>query len=707
MPKSKNVYSELAMYSEKITKEDYKRLFDTIIKKNIPLFEFIDLSKIFSFSGFQIVVKRFNNTIKMYFGGRSIDAHQQAALFFPFKIDAPKELELNPSHFSLKTKFVSHINMFDFLIKEDVAEIRVKIMKLFGKYYGFGNFITQEGDRGILYLSNPTTFFEIDLEKNPQFYIELLDPIPKAVYLKSDDPIFEQDGITIGTDNFSAMQHSLIVGSSGTGKSKFIEILIRAMKKRHGHNLRVLVIDPHGEFSKTFEGEKVVDFVENYIEPFDIGKEKSPLITQLVAQLITSTISQENKYAERVVFYAVHMLAETDQLTLQNINLLLTDSAKRMEFSSACHNDEVRRFFDEEFQNIYLHHFNDAILPVINFIGEYQLYLGKAKKLETLEELLKNNVVTVVSFNPHFFGRKIIRFFAGAIINQIYMMAISEKLTMPTVLMVDEFPTVESRVTKDILAETRKFQLYMHVSAQYLGQLSKPVLDAIVSNVRNIISFKCTRDDAHFLVSMMEIKVEEFFKKKTSPSELEESKKEMFLKLHPRECIVRLFDGAKYILPMKVKTVDLDIWRNMKSSNQRSSQSPPQYPPPSVSSPSSTSSSSPAPRSYVPPIETEQKKEPLQEKEEPGEQEYKRYLQEKEEKELENEPPLVPPMDEESTEKETIEKQIEKITGKTHSSGKTASKQKEKGEKAEKGKKSTKEKSQEEDSSNPFRNREI
>jgi hypothetical protein len=559
MKTAKGEYSELSIYSEKITKQDYEALFNRLIRKHIPVFETIDLSRILALGGFQIIIKRYNNTIKIFIGGES-NLYSQSALLFPFRVNPPKEVELMDSHFSPGIKFVSKTNLFDFLVKENVEEIRVKIFKI-GKFYGVGNFITKEGARKALFLSEPTKFLEIDLEKNPLFYIELLDPIPKAVYLKSEEPILEQDGVSIGVDNFSVFQHSLIVGSSGTGKSKFIEILIRAIKRKYS-DVRIVVIDPHGEFSKTFEGDEVVDFVNNYIEPFDVGKSKSPLITQLVAQLITSTIAQENKYAERVVFYSVHLLASVDQLTLENMNLLLTDSAKRMEFSSQCQNDEVRRFFDEEFQNIYLHHFNDAILPVINFIGEYMLYLGKARNLENLGDLLNRNKLTVVSFNPHFFGRKIIRFFAGAIINQIYMMAISEKLDKPTILIVDEFPTVESKVTKDILAETRKFNLYMHVSAQYLGQLSKPVLDAIISNVRNIIAFKCTREDANHLVSMMEIKVEEFFKKKTSPSELEESKKEMFLKLHPREAIVRLFDGARYILPMKVKSVDLETWRN-------------------------------------------------------------------------------------------------------------------------------------------------
>ena len=129
-----------------------------------------------------------------------------------------------------------------------------------------------------------------------------------------------------------------------------------------------------------------------------------------------------------------------------------------------------------------------------------------------------------------------------------------------TILIVDEFPTVESKVVKDIMAETRKFNLCLYASAQYLGQLSKPVLDSLISNARNIVSFKVTKEDARLLSSMMEIKVEEFFKKSVSPSELEESKREMFVKLHTQECIIRLFDGEKYILPMKVKTVDAGTW---------------------------------------------------------------------------------------------------------------------------------------------------
>ncbi len=594
---SKKKYSELSIYSPKISAQDYAHVFDQLIRKHAPLFEFLEFSRLFSLRGVSLVIKRYNNTVKIF----TEDAggiYAQSALLFPFRLNESKQVEfMQRNGPSFKMNFISSNKLFNFLVKEDAHEIHLRIVKFFGAYYGFGTFLDKNGRTGLLILSKPNKFLEIDLENNPLFYVELLDPVPKMIYLDSKEPIFSKDGINVGVDNFSPFQHSLIVGTSGTGKSKLLEMMIKSISRKYPDS-RIVVVDPHGEFSKTFQGEKVIDFIDNYVEPFDVGKSKSPLIAQLVAQLITSTIGQESRYAERVVFYSVHLLSSIDSLTMENINLLLTDSSKRMEFTAQCQNDEVKRFFDKEFQDIYMHHFNDAILPVTNFIGEYLLYLGAGRKREELASLISKNRITVISFNPHHFSRTIIKFFAGAIINQMYMLAIGEKLDKRTVLVVDEFPTVESKVVKDILAETRKFNLYMYASAQYLGQLSKPVLDSLISNVRNVISFKVTKEDARLLSSMMEIKVEEFFKKAVSPSELEESKREMFVKLHTQECIIRLFEGEKYILPMKMKTVDVDNWRKTwePTSTRPPMNLPPKPPsaPPPAKPPSSQAGGKPA-----------------------------------------------------------------------------------------------------------------
>lgn len=555
---------ELHLYSEKVEEEDIKNLFNKIVKAKFPLFGFLSTSDLMSINAFQLVIKRDHNTVKFYI--REKDTLQAISpLIFPFRLCDPSLVNSSEGSF-LPFPRLYFINgakhdLLDFILKESIEELKINITKIAGGFLASGTAIDKNKHKGKVLVVNPAKFLKINLEKNPSIYIELLEPIPKRIATASQFPIFEETGMTLGVDNYDPLQHTLIAGTSGSGKSKAIYVLLKAINAKYGDNVRIIMVDPHGEFAKLMPDSKIINFIDNYIEPLDVGKEKSPMLTQLIAQLITSSIGQENKYSERVLFYSVYLLSAINKLELNNISLLLTDSSAKAEFVSMCDNDEVKRFFDEEYNDIQIHHFNSAILPILNFIGEYQLYLGKEKTREALLEVLNNNRTTIVAFDPKFFGRRMISFLAGAIINQMYILAITGKLQdKPTILVVDEFPRVETRVTRDILAETRKFNLFTYLSCQYLGQLSKDVMDSIVSNVRNIIAFKINKQDATMLSSIMEIKIEEYFKKHRSTTELEESKKEMFVRLNQRECIVRLFDGSRYMLPMKLRIVDAKKW---------------------------------------------------------------------------------------------------------------------------------------------------
>ncbi|MFH1393696.1 MAG: DUF87 domain-containing protein [Candidatus Micrarchaeota archaeon] len=555
---------EMHLYSAKVGDEDIKNFFNLVVKAKFPILGFISFSDIFSPNALGLVLKRKENTLKIFVKDKPC-LKNLSALIFPFRMCEATRLERSAGSFFPFPKFYfiggGRHDALDFILKADIEEISIGITKVLGRFIGIGSVTNTNGKKGITIIFSPQKFFRIDLEKNPSIYVELLEPLPKKMHMSSKYPVFEETGMSLGTDNYDPLQHSLIVGTSGAGKSKGLYILLKAIEARFRDNTRTVIIDPHGEFAHMMPHSGIIDFIKNYVEPLDVGQEKSPMLTQLIAQLISSAIGKENKYSERVLFYAIHLLVSLDKLELGEISKLLTDSSVKAEYVSMSENAEVKRFFDEEFNDIYIHHFNTAILPILNFIGEYQLYLGKEKKRANLLEMIKKNRITVISFNPHFFGRRMISFLAGAIINQMYIMAITGKLMdKPTVLVVDEFPRVETRVTRDILSETRKFNLYAYLSCQYLGQLSKEVLDSIVSNVRNIISFKVNRQDAAMLSSIMEIKVEEYFKKSRGQTELEESKKEMFVRLHQRECIVRLFDGVKYLLPMKLRMVDIKKW---------------------------------------------------------------------------------------------------------------------------------------------------
>ncbi|VVB58825.1 Type IV secretion-system coupling protein DNA-binding domain protein [Candidatus Anstonella stagnisolia] len=559
---------EVLLYTVNIKAGDVLNFFNQLTKTRLPLFGFIDFSDIFSTNPLNIYIERKLNTVHFYIKDRK-GMEETSMLVFPYKLSDPLEIERKKGSLFPIPKFYALMGSQDFLsfaLKEKMEDVHLRVIKMLGKYWGYGSAIDEFGRKSIILSTTPERFMIVDMEQNPSVYVEVLEPIPKRMSLSSQFPVFEETGMTLGVDNFDFFQHTLIVGASGTGKSKALYAMLKAIEAKQKDDVRFVIIDPHGEFLKVFPNEKIVNLIDNYIEPLDVGGVKTPLMTQLIAQLLSSAIGQENKYSERVLFYAVHLLSAIDKMDLRNVSLLLTDSSKRAEFVSQTNNDEVKRFFDEEFNDIYIHHFNDAVLPILNFVGEYELYLGGDKKQENLYDLVKNNRITVVSFNPNFFGKRMINFLAGAIINQMYILAITEKLDKPTILVMDEFQRVETRVVRDILAETRKFNLYAYLSMQYLGQLSKEVHDSIISNIRNIIAFKLNRQDATMISSIMEIKVEEYFKKARSQTEIEESKKEMFVRLHQRECMVRLYDGKKYILPMKLKVVDVARWGYSESS---------------------------------------------------------------------------------------------------------------------------------------------
>jgi hypothetical protein len=483
-------------------------------------------------------------------------------LVFPYSVSEVKEIERTKSSVSPKFFILSGtLDFLTFMLKENIEEFSIRVSQIFGRMIGFGSAINDKGVKYPVIVTNPAKFLKVDMEQHPSMYIEILDPIPKKIAFASKYPVFEEVGTTVGVDSFDTFQHTMFAGASGTGKTVAMYIFLRAMEEKYGDDIRIVILDPHGEFVKVFPNRKIVNFVDNYVEPLDVGGQKTPLMSQLITQLIASSVGEQNKYSERVLFYTVNLLSAIDKLDLKNVSALLTNSSTRAEYVSMTTNDEVKRFFDEEYNDIYIHNFNTAVLPVLNFVGEYELYLGGERKKEILFDLIAKNRITVVSFNPHFFGQRMIRFLAGAVINQMYILAITDQFKKPTILVIDELPKVETRVLKELLSETRKFNLYAYLSMQYLGQLSKEVLDSIISNMRNIVAFKLNRQDATLVSSIIEIKIEEYFKKHRSQTELEESKKEMFVKLHQREAIIRLFDGKKYIIPMKLKVVDVNRWK--------------------------------------------------------------------------------------------------------------------------------------------------
>jgi len=386
--------------------------------------------------------------------------------------------------------------------------------------------------------------------------------------MHSQFPILESENTRIGVENFGVFRHGLVVGSSGTGKSKFGYMFVKNILKVHPQ-AKIVILDPHDEYRKLFIPEKdkldavFVDFRSSFLEPLSVGKEKNPQATQLLVELLLSVMSEKNKYTERVLFYSIHLLSSLDKLSFENLTALLTDSVRRMQFITETQNDELKRFFSTEYNDIYTKNFSEGVLPVLNLIGEYKIYLGEHENVEDLYKLIQDHRVVVVSFDPNYMGRKMIKFIGGSVIQQMYMMAITEKFNQPVVFLADELPLVANKTIMNILSEARKFSLYFYASLQYLGQLPKDILDSIVTNCFNVFAFKVNREDAGIVSSMMDIILDEVFSTGYSKGDIEEIKKDMFTKLEARQVVARLYGERDFYPPVKVRTVDSEKWENI------------------------------------------------------------------------------------------------------------------------------------------------
>ena len=229
---------ELLLYSEKIKESDVRNLFNQVLKSTMPFLGFIDFRDIFSPNFINIITKRKINTMQ-FFARERKGLADMSMLVFPYKVSEPVMLEKEKGSFLPFPKVYFLGGAQDFLslaLKENIVEVDLKIWRVLGKTLGFGTAVNESGKKSVVISTSPERFFEVDLEKNPAVYIEILDPIPKRMSVTSKYPVFEETGITVGVDNFDIFQHTLVIGASGTGKSKGLFALIKSIQAKHGSN---------------------------------------------------------------------------------------------------------------------------------------------------------------------------------------------------------------------------------------------------------------------------------------------------------------------------------------------------------------------------------------------------------------------------------------------------------------------------------------
>lgn len=425
--------------------------------------------------------------------------------------------------------------------------------------------------------ANPLTCFEIDFTANVKIQKKATPPylklgeVTRLFTPHKTDGFLEVNGFPyisrpmyVSLDTIDIGKHTVLVGQTGVGKSKCIELFVQNIAKYARDDYVVVVVDPHASlsFPSLNRTKSTFDYIRTACSLF--SSQAEPKIATELTILLFKTLLQDQWTAktERVLKYAVFILLVRNQMSLVNLRTFFTDLRYRNEVLHVldASDDFLIHFFQTEFIELQTKYYEVAIAPIVTLLDELSFIPALSMGPEnSLEQVLNDNFLVNFSLNRVYLGEKATKLIAGFIIQQLFLFAQKKTMRKKIILIVDEVSLVENESLPSVLAEARKFRMSLVLSQQYLTQITPQLLKGILSNAYNYFVFKVSDEDAKTLSKNLDIVFpdELLEKQKEKGGSEEDLKRNMFVTLGPRECLVRIFSNGRFYPCFKARTLDV------------------------------------------------------------------------------------------------------------------------------------------------------
>jgi hypothetical protein len=329
----------------------------------------------------------------------------------------------------------------------------------------------------------------------------------------------EEKRYIFGIKRVDRRRHLYIIGKSGVGKSKLQELMVR---QDIAYGYGVCVIDPHGEFI-----DDILEFVPEHriedvciIDPGDIDfpvafnplSNVDPTFKHQLTQGLIEVLQKQfgsnwTPRLEHVFRFTTLALLDYPFATMRGMISMLTDRNYRQKVVEYISDDMVKRFWAIEFADWSEKFDTDAIIPLVNKLGQFlsdpmlRYIFGQKENKVDLEKLMNGKKIILINLSKGKIGEENASFFGAMFITKIKQAGMARaKLEKHDrhdfYLYVDEFQNVVTDTFENILSEARKYGLCLTVAHQYVGQLIPKVQQAVLGNVGSMISFRLGGDDA-------------------------------------------------------------------------------------------------------------------------------------------------------------------------------------------------------------------
>ncbi len=339
---------------------------------------------------------------------------------------------------------------------------------------------------------------------------------------------FQNEKIRFGIRTSDRRRHLYIVGKTGVGKSKLLELLILSdLKANHG----LIVLDPHGDMAQ-----EILRFVPEdrkddviYFNPLDV---EYPIGFNPMESVVSFELKQNvvggfiaifkklfglnwNERFEHVLRYTTLALLDYPQTNILGITRMLTDNLFRQLVIKYISDPVVKKFWTTEFASWNDQFAQEAIVPIINRVGQFvanpiiRNIVGQTRSGFSFDDIINQGKIFVANLSIGRLGEENSALLGSMLITKIWQSAMSrasipEEQRKDCFMYIDEFQNFATSAFSNIFSEARKYRLNLIVSHQYMQQLPNEVRSTIFGNVGSIVSFRVGGEDAQILAREFE-----------------------------------------------------------------------------------------------------------------------------------------------------------------------------------------------------------
>lgn len=333
---------------------------------------------------------------------------------------------------------------------------------------------------------------------------------------------FHNQNFKFGLKRSDRRRHLYVVGKSGTGKSKLLELLI-VSDILAGHGVGVL--DPHGDLVDSIlrhiPEHRMDDVV--YFNPADfehpvafnpleqVPQELRVRVTIGFIDIFKKLFGNNwSSRLEHVLRYTCLALLDSPNTTVLSILKMLSDKNYRQKIVARIQDSVIKNFWVNEFAAWSEKFDNEAIMPILNKVGQFvstsliRNIVGQTENKINIEKIMNEGKILLMRISKGNLGEENAQLIGSMVVTKIQQAAMA-RTTIPEeqrrdfYLYCDEFQYFATDSFSEILSEARKYHLNLTMAHQFMGQLSNLIRTTAFGNVGTIINFRVGAEDAAIL----------------------------------------------------------------------------------------------------------------------------------------------------------------------------------------------------------------